>query len=42
MGIDSGGGAEASTMGGAAALFTGRWLGEEGIARPSLGTLPPC
>lgn len=29
-------------MGGAAVLLTGRWLGEDGIARPSRGTLPPC
>lgn len=28
-------------MGGAAALFTGLWLGDAGIAKPNLGTLLP-
>lgn len=41
-GMDSGGIAAMFDMGGAAALLTGRWLGDEGIARPSRGTLPPC
>lgn len=41
-GMDNGGTAASFVIGGAAALLTGRWLGDEGIARPSRGTLPPC
>lgn len=41
-GIDSGGRADVlEAIGGAAALLTGRALGEGGIERPSLGTLLP-
>lgn len=39
-GMERGGMPEFSAMGGAAVLFTGRWLGDAGIARPSRGTLP--
>lgn len=34
--------AEFSDMGGAAALLTGRWLGEAGMARPNRGAPAPC
>ena len=40
-GMESGGIAEFSDMGGAAALLTGRWWGDAGMARPSRGTLLP-
>lgn len=40
LGIDSGGSAKLlAGIAGAALLLTGRWLGEAGIDRPSLGTL---
>lgn len=41
VGMDNGGSAEFSDIGGAAALFTGRWPGDAGIANPSRGTLLP-
>jgi len=42
-GIASGGSADGCDNGGAAALLMGRWLGEAGMAKPSLGTLfPDC
>ena len=40
-GICSGGRAEFSDIGGAAALLTGRWAGDTGIASPNRGTLGP-
>lgn len=40
VGMESGGMAGLFNMGGAAALLTGRWLADDGIARPSRGTLP--
>jgi hypothetical protein len=39
LGIDNGGSAGLSSIGGAAALLTGLWLGDAGIARPSRGSL---
>ena len=39
LSLSEGGAAEFSDSGGAAALFTGRWAGDAGIARPSRGTL---
>lgn len=41
LGIANGGRAELSDIGGAAALFTGLWFGDAGIASPSRGTLLP-
>lgn len=39
LSVSEGRAAEFSDMGGAAALFTGLWFGEAGIARPRRGTL---
>jgi hypothetical protein len=41
LGIANGGRAEFSDMGGAAALLTGLWFGDAGMARPNRGTLLP-
>lgn len=41
LGIDSGGSAEPSDTGGAAAELTGLWFGAAGIAKPKRGTLFP-
>ena len=39
VGIASGGNADVSEIGGAAALLTALWCGDDGIASPSLGSL---
>lgn len=41
LGIAKGGNAEFSDIGGAAALFTGLWFGEAGMASPNRGTFVP-